>query len=46
MKRVLDAQDVWMKNQAKRYWKTRLSYIYLIVLAACFLIVAWVEVPY
>lgn len=45
-KRVLDAQDVWMKNQRNKFWKDRLSYLYVLILIGCFLVVAWIEVPY
>jgi hypothetical protein len=45
-KKVLGAQEVWMKNQGKKFWKDWACYIYLTILAICFLIVAWVEVPH
>ncbi len=47
MKRILDAQEVWMKNQSKRFWSERIkTTALLLVLTCCFFVVAWVEVPF
>jgi len=40
------AQEVWMRNQAKRYWKRQAAWLYVAIVIGCFLVVAYIEVPY